>query len=365
MTQHSRFRDHDLSRSSGRGYGGRGGGDERYRGGSGERWSGEGAGRFEADEGGYSSMPWQEDNPANESPREYGDDWDAGDSSGSEGRSRGEGDGGRRHGATGSRSGGGLGSAGRGYEVGQGRSYRGWDEERGSAWTDRQGGSAMGPRGGGNSRADQLYRTYGGFEGPPSERHGGRGESFQGGGQRGYGGYGNESGYGASSAEGYGDYGSAGREGGEGRFRGHGPKGYTRKDERICEDVCEALSQDPHLDASNIEVSVHEGVVTLTGEATSRQMKHRAENCADACSGVKDVENHLRVNRGQGGQSGASTSSGSTLPSDASRTGSGMATASGSSGSAGAGASSGTGAAGTASSGSATSGGSGNDGRRH
>jgi hypothetical protein len=92
---------------------------------------------------------------------------------------------------------------------------------------------------------------------------------------------------------------AAGREG-AGAFQGHGPRGYHRSDERICEDVCEALSQDPYLDASSIEVTIDHGVITLEGEVTSRQLKHRAENCADACSGVKDIENHLRVNRQAG-----------------------------------------------------------------
>ncbi|NKJ20379.1 BON domain-containing protein [Dyella sp. SG609] len=73
------------------------------------------------------------------------------------------------------------------------------------------------------------------------------------------------------------------------------PKGYQRSDERIREDVCERLSEDPRIDARELEVSVQGGVVTLEGTVPSRQMKHLAEDCADRSFGVKDVENRVRV----------------------------------------------------------------------
>lgn len=74
-----------------------------------------------------------------------------------------------------------------------------------------------------------------------------------------------------------------------------GPKGYQRSDSRITEDVSERLSEDRHIDASDIEVSVQGGVVTLKGTVPARYMKHLAEDCADRCFGVKDVENRIRV----------------------------------------------------------------------
>ena len=80
-----------------------------------------------------------------------------------------------------------------------------------------------------------------------------------------------------------------------GRFRGHGPKGYRRSDERITEDLNERLTEDPLLDASGITVEVREGVATLKGSVESRWMKHRAEDIVDACSGVHDVRNEIRV----------------------------------------------------------------------
>jgi hypothetical protein len=80
---------------------------------------------------------------------------------------------------------------------------------------------------------------------------------------------------------------------------GRGPKGYQRSDQRISEDVCERLSEDAQIDASEIEVSVQAGVVTLKGAVPSRHMKHLAEDCADRVFGVKDVENRVRVERPQ------------------------------------------------------------------
>ncbi|WP_246085158.1 BON domain-containing protein [Rhizobium glycinendophyticum] len=77
--------------------------------------------------------------------------------------------------------------------------------------------------------------------------------------------------------------------------RGKGPRGYRRSDARILEEVNDRLSDDPSLDASDIEVSVDSGEVTLTGQVTDRWEKRRAEDCADHVSGVTHVQNNLRV----------------------------------------------------------------------
>jgi len=81
-----------------------------------------------------------------------------------------------------------------------------------------------------------------------------------------------------------------------GPHRGKGPKGYTRSDGRITEDVNEKLYQDPFVDASNIEITVLEGQVTLSGTVESREAKRRAEDLAEDVPGVKDVTNQIKVN---------------------------------------------------------------------
>jgi osmotically-inducible protein OsmY len=89
--------------------------------------------------------------------------------------------------------------------------------------------------------------------------------------------------------------------------RGKGPRGYKRSDPRIEEDVNDRLSDDPMLDASNISVTVKDGEVTLDGFVTSRLDKRRAEDLTDDVSGVKHVQNNLRV-----GNSSSEIVSGST-----------------------------------------------------
>jgi BON domain len=76
---------------------------------------------------------------------------------------------------------------------------------------------------------------------------------------------------------------------------GRGPKGYIRSDERIREDVSDRLTDDWLVDASNIEVAVANGEITLSGTVDSRQAKRRAEDCAESVSGVRNVQNNLRV----------------------------------------------------------------------
>ncbi|WP_262296679.1 BON domain-containing protein [Microvirga sesbaniae] len=80
-----------------------------------------------------------------------------------------------------------------------------------------------------------------------------------------------------------------------GQHRGRGPKGYQRSDARILEDVNDRLTEDPHLDASEIEVRVENREVTLTGTVNSRFEKRHAEDLAESISGVSHVQNNLRI----------------------------------------------------------------------
>ena len=77
--------------------------------------------------------------------------------------------------------------------------------------------------------------------------------------------------------------------------RGKGPAGYTRSDERIREDVNDRLTEDWRVDASQVEIEVSGGEVTLNGTVTSRDQKRRAEDLVEELSGVKHVQNNLRV----------------------------------------------------------------------
>lgn len=78
-------------------------------------------------------------------------------------------------------------------------------------------------------------------------------------------------------------------------YTGRGPRGYRRSDERIFEDVCDRLTDDPSVDASAVDVRVEKGYVTLAGNVDSRSEKRRAEDDAAMTAGVKDVINELRI----------------------------------------------------------------------
>lgn len=78
-------------------------------------------------------------------------------------------------------------------------------------------------------------------------------------------------------------------------YRGRGPRGYVRSDERILEEVHERLCDDPIVDATDIEVHCDQGRVILAGKVPTRWMKHRAEDIADSVRGARDIDNRIRV----------------------------------------------------------------------
>jgi hypothetical protein len=74
-----------------------------------------------------------------------------------------------------------------------------------------------------------------------------------------------------------------------------GPKGYQRSDERLKEDICERLMMSHHIDSSDVTVEVRGARVALEGTVPSRYMKHAIEDLVDACPGVQDIDNRVRV----------------------------------------------------------------------
>lgn len=260
----------------------------------------------------------------------------------------------RSFGSQGSRSGGDYGREGSGYgeTYGQGREYG-------------RGGGRYGQGRGGSSRTDRW--GYGESYGGAGYRGFSGGSSSTGGygGSQGYGGYASESqtAYGTHTPYGYrgrneydergrgGDYADDGRRGEErswlqragdrvseffgaedtGQHRGRGPKGYRRSDDRIRDDINDRLTDDAWLDASNIDIEVKVAEVTLNGTVNSREDKRRAEDLAEAISGVRHVQNNLRVegNDGAWDQNRTTTSTtGSTTQSTGSTQAGGTQTAS-------------------------------------
>lgn len=81
------------------------------------------------------------------------------------------------------------------------------------------------------------------------------------------------------------------------QYIGRGPRGFQRSDERIEEEINEMLTRHPSIDASDIEVQVKNGDVTLSGSVPDRRMRHISEDVAEKCMGVKEINNNIRVRK--------------------------------------------------------------------
>jgi hypothetical protein len=110
----------------------------------------------------------------------------------------------------------------------------------------------------------------------------------------GYSGFGGSAGYSGNGVGGIsGGYAEAGYPG-----LSWTPPPETRHDDRIHDDVCDRLSLSEEVDASQIEVEVQAGSVTLTGNVENRRMKQLASDIAEAVPGVSSVHNRLHVEHG-------------------------------------------------------------------
>jgi hypothetical protein len=76
---------------------------------------------------------------------------------------------------------------------------------------------------------------------------------------------------------------------------GRGPKGYERSEERMREEINDRLTAHGLVDATDVEVRIERGEVTLTGFVDSRDAKRAAEDCTEDVQGVREVHNHLRI----------------------------------------------------------------------
>jgi osmotically-inducible protein OsmY len=139
-----------------------------------------------------------------------------------------------------------------------------------------------------NGFGDRSYTADRGYYGDRSAYYGDRSYRF---GDRGVGNYSGQQGYPGSFRD------RNGFEAERQSFVGRGPKGYQRSDARINEDVCDRLCDSPDIDATNVDVRVNGGEVTLSGSVSSREEKRRAEDMIEHVSGVREVHNNLRVGR--------------------------------------------------------------------
>ncbi|CCF85691.1 BON domain-containing protein [Nitrolancea hollandica] len=73
------------------------------------------------------------------------------------------------------------------------------------------------------------------------------------------------------------------------------PHPITRSDADLAADVNNRLVSDTWVDATNIRINIHRGVVTLTGTVPSLFQKRMAGDDAWDTPGVIDVRNDLRI----------------------------------------------------------------------
>jgi hypothetical protein len=190
--------------------------------------------------------------------------------------------------------------------------YSGGWSDAGRGFQDDRSTPAGAWRGVGGRGLDAESR--GGFQGNDSGRgddygYGGERSSYGGGRQR-FAGYGQP----VSQGDGYGQRADSGLS-----YAGRGPKGYQRSDDRIREEIADRMTDDDRLDASEISIQVQQCEVTLTGTVSSREQKRRAEDLAEAISGVREVTNNIRVAR----ENGAGIHTASSASSQAGQSGQG------------------------------------------
>ena len=70
-----------------------------------------------------------------------------------------------------------------------------------------------------------------------------------------------------------------------------------RSDETLTRELHEILTQDPELDATEIEIEVERGTVTISGVVDSSDARLLAEELVESVAGVRLVHNRLRVER--------------------------------------------------------------------
>jgi osmotically-inducible protein OsmY len=78
---------------------------------------------------------------------------------------------------------------------------------------------------------------------------------------------------------------------------GGGPRLRRKTDDSLAQEIHEILTGDPELDATEIEVVVEGGAVTLSGEVEHPDAKLLAEELTESVAGVRLVHNRLVVRR--------------------------------------------------------------------
>ncbi len=72
---------------------------------------------------------------------------------------------------------------------------------------------------------------------------------------------------------------------------------YLSLDKKIYADVCDILGRSHELNASLLQITVEEGIVTLEGTLPTRNEKRIAEVLIQGRPGVRNVHNHILLSQ--------------------------------------------------------------------
>lgn len=79
------------------------------------------------------------------------------------------------------------------------------------------------------------------------------------------------------------------------RAFGRPPRSYKRSDELIRDEICKRLALTSEIDATDLDVIVKDGEVTLKGMVDDRFAKRIVEDITETTFGVRDVVNDIRI----------------------------------------------------------------------
>ncbi|RZT31366.1 BON domain-containing protein [Cupriavidus agavae] len=94
---------------------------------------------------------------------------------------------------------------------------------------------------------------------------------------------------------------------------GRGFRHHDRPDDRVLGDVCDRLAMHPGVDVAEVTVEVQSGVVKLGGTVEDRYERRLVEEIAESVSGVRQVENGIRLQPRGAAAPGGDTSPERTL----------------------------------------------------
>lgn len=114
----------------------------------------------------------------------------------------------------------------------------------------------------------------------------------------GYGGFGGSAGYSGAGAGGVsGGYAGGGFAEPPNTTEPWRPAPDTHHDDRIHDDVRIRLEQSDDVNPSELQIEVEAGVVTLSGQVATREMKNAAVEIAERVPGVQRVKNALHIQK--------------------------------------------------------------------